>query len=259
MQEMFSMYLESRSRISFIELYIEFEQSAANRDILLEDYNSDSEEGFESNYEVVDPGENKDQVDDTMVTDVADVANTLTNQQPFEGPTFMRSLDLEAMHAPKFPQYINAAELPIVTDGEFTVGMKFSSREAVIKTMKDYTICRGVDYRNEVFEVPECPSGIEYAVDLRQQRCDLVNSRVYRARFRPLGNSTTWPVYHRPRFVGNPFLRRVSKGRPRMTRFLNEMDIRMLRDPGRCKQCGVEGHNRSRYRQRGGASAGPAN
>ncbi|XP_016199431.1 uncharacterized protein LOC107640423 [Arachis ipaensis] len=39
------------------------------------------------------------------------------------------------------------ATLPVVADGEFTVGMEFSSREAVIKAMKDYTIHRGVDYR----------------------------------------------------------------------------------------------------------------
>ncbi|RYR32095.1 uncharacterized protein LOC107610206 [Arachis ipaensis] len=147
------------------------------------------------------------------------------------------------------------------------------------------------DRQNEVFEVCECPSIVEYAVDLRRQRCDCGEfqvdrlpcqhvfaccanqrldwqlyvhdvykmdqvRRVYRARFRPLGNPTTWPVYHGPRFVGNPFLRRVSKGRPRMTHFLNEMDTRMLRGPMRCKQCGAEGHSRSRCRQRGGASAG---
>ncbi|RYQ99741.1 hypothetical protein Ahy_B07g087735 [Arachis hypogaea] len=390
MQEMFSVYLESRLRISFIELYIEFEQSAADRDIELEDYNIDSEEEFESNYEVVDPGVDEDQADEAMVADVADVTNALANQQPFVEPSFMRSLDLEAMHAPEFPQYVNAgsigpagstglasgpdrpdrpvrpdralgsdllvrldrpirltdrfdrtvgsdnskicdviaAELPLMPDGEFTVGMEFSSREAVIKAIKDYTIRRGVDYRvhesepttfyakctqygagcdwlirwaagniqvscfdrqNEVFEVRECPSGVEYAVDLRQQRCDCGEfqvdrlpcrhvfaccanqrldwqlyvhdvykmdqvRRVYRARFRPLGNPTTWPVYHGPRFVGNPFLRRVSKGRPRMTRFLNEMDTRMLRGPRRCKQCVAEGHNCSRCRQRGGPS-----
>ncbi|RYQ98494.1 hypothetical protein Ahy_B07g086223 [Arachis hypogaea] len=147
MQEIFSVYLESRSRISFIELCIEFEQSAADRDIELEDYNSDSEEEFESNYEVVNPGVDEDQADDAMVADVADVANALANQLPFEEPTFMRSLDLEAMHAPEFPQYVNAAELLVMMDGEFTVEMEFSSREAVIKVMKDYTIRRGVDYR----------------------------------------------------------------------------------------------------------------
>ncbi|XP_072079943.1 uncharacterized protein [Arachis hypogaea] len=147
MQEMFSVYLESRSRISFIELYIEFEQSAADRDIELEDYNSDSEEEFESNYEVIDLGVDEDQADEAMVADVADVTNALANQQPFVEQSFMRSLDLKAMHAPEFPQYVNAAELPLLPDGEFTVGMEFSSREAVIKAMKDYTIRRGVDYR----------------------------------------------------------------------------------------------------------------
>ncbi|RYR56921.1 hypothetical protein Ahy_A05g022657 [Arachis hypogaea] len=58
----------------------------------------------------------------------------------------MRSLDLEAIHAPEFPQYMNTAPL-VVVDGEFTMGIEFSSREAVIKAMKDYTIRRGVDYR----------------------------------------------------------------------------------------------------------------
>ncbi|XP_025703879.1 uncharacterized protein [Arachis hypogaea] len=38
-------------------------------------------------------------------------------------------------------------KLPVMPDGEFTVGMEFSSREVVIKAMKDYTIRRDVDYR----------------------------------------------------------------------------------------------------------------
>ncbi|RYR68730.1 hypothetical protein Ahy_A03g015210 [Arachis hypogaea] len=395
MQDMFSMYMETRSQISFIELYIEFEQSEADRNIEMENYNSDSEEEFESNYECLDPGGDGDQAEDTMQADVADVANALVNQHPFVEPTFMRSLDLEAMHTPEFPEYMNA-ELPVVADGEFMVGMEFSSREAVIKAMKDYTIRRGVDYRvyesepttfyakctqygsgcdwlirvskmsrkycwevrryngshtctracisqdhsklgsdtiaeaikpldirgrsastrcvisdcanarasgniqvscfdrqNEVFEVREMPSGVEYAVDLRRRVCDCGEfqvdripcrhvfaccanqrldwqvyvhevykmdqiRRVYRARFRPLGNPTMWPVYNGSRFVGNPFLRRVAKGRPKMTRFLNEMDTRMLRASRRCKQCGAEGHSRSRCCQRGGASAYPA-
>ncbi|XP_016207126.1 uncharacterized protein LOC107647572 [Arachis ipaensis] len=79
--------------------------------------------------------------------------------------------------------------------------------------------------------------------------------RVYRARFRLLGNPTTWPAYNGPRFVPNPYLRRVSKGRPRMTRFLNEMDMRMLRRPRRCTLCGAEGHSRSRCRQSAGTNA----
>ncbi|XP_016207385.1 uncharacterized protein LOC107647853 [Arachis ipaensis] len=79
--------------------------------------------------------------------------------------------------------------------------------------------------------------------------------RLYRARFKPLGNPTTWPAYNGPRFVPNPYLRRITKGRPRMTRFLNEMDTRMLRRPRRCGLCGAEGHSRSRCRQSVGANA----
>nr|XP_025607949.1 uncharacterized protein LOC112701404 [Arachis hypogaea] len=638
MQEMFSMYFESRGQISVIELYVEFEQSEADRNIEGEEYDSDSEEEFESNYEAVAPEGEEDQGDGVVAPNVGDVANALANEDPFEEPSFMRVLDLEAMHASEFPEYMSA-EIPMVADGEFAIGMEFSSREAVMMAVKDYTIRRGVDYRvyesepltfyakctqygsgcdwlirdhskldsntiaeaikplveadpsikvksviaevqskfnytisyrkawlakqkavekifggweasyealpiwfqamckkepsaivhfetmsayqgdeevtdirdgnnnivpiafaivegetsdawhfflsnlrqhvvtrdgvglisdrhesinatvarsngawspprafhmfcirhiksnflrkfkapylqklvvnigysrtvreyeqryqrlrergeaytnwlnripreqyalaydggyrwghmttnlvecinsvlkgarnlpitalvkatfyrlnelftrkraeaesritaghvfsevvtsklnanqlacsniqvncfdrmNEVFEVRKMPGGTEYAVDLRQQRCDCGEfqvdripcrhvfaccanqrldwrvyihevykmdqvRRVYRGRFRPLGNPTTWPVYSGPRFVPNPNLRRVTKGRPRMTRFLNEMDTRMLRAPRRCRQCGVEGHSRSRCRR--SAGVGPSN
>nr|XP_025678319.1 uncharacterized protein LOC112778184 [Arachis hypogaea] len=146
------------------------------------------------------------------------------------------------------------------------------------------------DRQNEVFEVREMPSGLEFAVDLRGLRCDCGEfqvdripcrhvfaccanqrlnwklyvhdvykmeqvRRVYRARFRPLGNPTTWPAYNGPRFIPNLYLRRVSKVRPRMTRFLNEMDMRMLRRPKRCTLCGAEEHSRSRCRQSAGTNA----
>ncbi|RYR37533.1 hypothetical protein Ahy_A09g042411 [Arachis hypogaea] len=555
MQDMFSMYIENRSQISFIELYVEFEQSEADRNILREEYNSDSEEEFESNYEFVGPDGDEDQGDGTMAPNVTEVANALANKVPFQEPSFMRALDLEAMHVPEFPEYMTV-EVPIVADGEFGIGMEFSSREAIIKAVKEYTIRRSVDYRvyesepmtfyakctqygatisqdhskldsitiaeaikllveadpsikvksviaevqskfnytvsywkawlakqravekifggweasyealpiwmeamchkepsavvhfetmpayqgddlvgdirvdgthlygkykgcllvavsqdgnnnivpivfaivegetsdawhfflsnlrqhvvtrdgvglisdrhesinaaversngawspprafhmfcirhiesnflrkfkapylqklvvnigysrtvreyevryqrlreqniqvscfdrqNEVFEVREMRSGLEFAVDLRGLRCDCGEfqvdripcrhvfaccanqrldwqlyvhdvykmdqvRRVYRARFRPLGNHTTWPAYNGPRFIPNPYLRRVTKGRPRMTRFLNEMDTRMLRRPRRCTLCGAEGHSRSRCRQAAGSN-----
>ncbi|XP_072061991.1 uncharacterized protein [Arachis hypogaea] len=571
MQDMFFMYIEHRSQLSFIELYVEFEQSEADQNILREDYNSDSEEEFESNYEVVGPDGDEVQGDGAMAPDVSDVATALANDVPFEEPSFMRVLNLEVMHVPEFPNYTNA-EIPFLADGEFAVGMEFSSREAVIKAIKEYTIRRSVNYRvyesepltfyakctqygsgcdwlirvsmisrkycrvirryngshtctratisqdhskldsttiaeaikplvevdpalkvksviaeaqskfnythvvtrdgvglisdrhesinaaversngawspprafhmfcirhiesnflrkfkapylqklvvnigysrtvreyevrykhlrewgeaytdwlnripreqyalafdggyrwghmttnlvkcinsvlkgarnlpvtalmkatfyrlnelftrkraeaearinaghvfsdvvtsklhanqlasgniqvscfdrqNEVFEVRDMPSGLEFAVDLRGLRCDCGEfqvdripcrhvfaccanqrldwqvyvhdvykmdqvRRVYRARFRPLGNPTTWPAYNGPRFIPNPILRRVGKGRPKMTHFLNEMDTRMLRRPRRCTICGAEGHSRGRCRQQGGANA----
>ncbi|RYQ93458.1 hypothetical protein Ahy_B09g099731 [Arachis hypogaea] len=358
MQEMFSMYSENRAQISFIELYVEFEQSETDRNILREDYNSDSEEEFESNYECVGADGVEAHGDGTMDPDVTEVADALANDMPFAEPSFMRVLDLKAMHVPEYPEYMTA-DVPIVADGEFAVGMEFSSWEAVIKAIKEYSIRRSVDYRvyesepltfyakctqygsgcdwlirvslisrkycwvirryngthtctratisqdhskldsitiaeaikplNEVFEVREMPSGLEFAVDLRGLRCDCGEfqvdripcrhvfaccanqrldwklyvhdvykmdqvRRVYRARFRPLGNPTTWPAYNGPRYVPNPYLRRVSKGRPRMTRFLNEMDTRMLRRPRRCTLCGAEGHSRSRCRRSTGTN-----
>ncbi|XP_016168816.1 uncharacterized protein LOC107611400 [Arachis ipaensis] len=586
MQEIFSMYIENRAQISFIELYVEFEQSEADRNILREDYNSDSEEEFESNYEFVTPDGDEDQGDGTMAPDVTEVANALANEVPCHSSqdrTDARTVQVTGSLVQPL------AEIPIITDGEFSIGMEFSFKEAVIKAIKEYTIQRSVDYlvyesepltfyakctqygsgcdslikvsmirrkycwiirryngshtctratisqdhskldsiiiaeaikplveadpslkvksviaevqskfnytvsyrkawlakqravekifgcweasfealpiwafrhckpvvqvdgthlygkykgcllvavsqdgnnnivpiafaivegetsdawhfflsnlcqhvvtrdgvglisdrhksinaaverrylrmvreyearyqrlrewgeaytnwlnrisreqyalafdggyrwghmttnlvecinsvlkgarnlpitalvkatfyrlnelftrkraeaeaqintghvfsdvvtsklhanqlasgniqvscfeqQNEVFEVREMPSGLEFAVDLRGLRCDCV-WRVYRARFRPLGNPTTWPAYNGPRFVPNPYLRRVTKGRPRITRFLNEMDTRILRHPRRCRLCGAEGHSRSRCRQSAGANA----
>ncbi|RYQ96086.1 hypothetical protein Ahy_B08g091614 isoform B [Arachis hypogaea] len=59
-----------------------------------------------------------------------------------------------------------------------------------------------------------CPVGLSmqsYVVDTvivqvyvnKIYRMDEIR-KVYRARFRPLGNSTTWPVYGGPRMIANP-------------------------------------------------------
>ncbi|RYR27605.1 hypothetical protein Ahy_B01g051623 [Arachis hypogaea] len=335
MQEMFSVYIENRAQISFIELYVEFEQSEADRNILQEDYNSDSEEEFESNYKCVGLDGDEDQGDGTMDPDVTEVANALANDMTFGESSFVRVLDLEAMHVSEFLEYMTA-EIPIVADGEFAVGMEFNFREAVIKVIKKYTIRRSVDYRvyesepltfyakctqygseifedgagvrsalpaftgtgrglhanqlasrniqvscfdrqNEVFEVREMPSGLDFAVDLRGIRCDCGEFQVDRIACRHVfaccaNQRLDWQVYvhdvykmdqirqvyrakFRPLVRTKSVLRRVTKGCPRMTRFLNEMDTRMLRHPRRCMLCGAEGHSRSRCRQLAGANA----
>ncbi|RYR61969.1 hypothetical protein Ahy_A04g019254 [Arachis hypogaea] len=70
-------------------------------------YNTESDEEFEGNYEVV--GLTKDVEEDEIMVErnVADVANTLTGQHPCREPSFMHPLNLDAMHAPKFPKYVN--------------------------------------------------------------------------------------------------------------------------------------------------------
>ncbi|MED6177341.1 hypothetical protein PIB30_097306, partial [Stylosanthes scabra] len=57
----------------------------------------------------------------------------------------MRALDVDALNAPEFTKDMNLG-LSFVMDGEFAIGMEFNFREAVIKAIKEYTICRGVDY-----------------------------------------------------------------------------------------------------------------
>ncbi|RYR74183.1 hypothetical protein Ahy_A02g008816 [Arachis hypogaea] len=263
MQEIFSVYMESCAQMPFIEFNLrptKISNEKITRVIV--------KKSLKAIAKLLVKREMK------FKASVTDVANALVNNHPFEEPSFMRALDLEAMHAPEFPEYMNADTI-------------FEGNPRVRVAFLEFTGTR----QNEVFEVREMPSGVEYAVDLRRHRCDCDEfqvdripcrhvfaccanqrldwqvyvhdvykidqiRRVYRARFRPLENPTTWPAYNWPRFVPNPFLRRVAKGRPRMTRFLNEMDTRMLRGPRRCRQCGAEDHSRSRCRQAGGASAG---
>ncbi|XP_029149734.1 uncharacterized protein [Arachis hypogaea] len=73
--------------------------------------------------------------------------------------------------------------------------------------------------------------------------------KVYRFEFTPLGDPETWPAYEGPTMVANPALRRTSKGRPKLTRYLNEMDSRDMRGPRICRLCGAQVHSRSRCPQ----------
>ncbi|XP_029148717.1 uncharacterized protein [Arachis hypogaea] len=145
------------------------------------------------------------------------------------------------------------------------------------------------DRRNEVFEVRKRTSEKVLVVDLVRRRCDCghfqveripcyhviaccANQRldwqlyvhdvykmtevrkVYRFEFTPLGDAETWPSYEGPTLVANPALRQTSKGRPKLTRYLNEMDSRDMCGPRICHLCGAQGHSRSRCPQRAGPS-----
>ncbi|RYR39969.1 hypothetical protein Ahy_A09g045612 [Arachis hypogaea] len=203
-----------------IELYVEFEQQSGMStvgedvnvdelgDIDWEEDNNDSEEEFEANYEVDDENDDGDLAGNPVVQNEA---NAVVSQHLFGVPSFMRTLDLEAMHAPEFPEYANMGEGNIVTeDGKLSVGMEFGSRESVISAIKSYTISRGVDYTVYEFE----------------------------------------PQTFYAKCKG-----RTIKGRPKSTRYLNEMDSRDIRGPRRCAVCGCEGHSRSRCPQRAGPSS----
>ncbi|XP_057729998.1 uncharacterized protein LOC130945284 [Arachis stenosperma] len=123
MQQMLYIYQQTRSHVPMIELYVEFEQQPGTSmvddeinfdelgDIDWEEDNNDSEDEFEANYEVDDENDDGDLAGNPAVQDEA---NAIVSLHPFGVPSFMRTLDLEAMHAPEFSEYANTACL---TDG----------------------------------------------------------------------------------------------------------------------------------------------
>ncbi|RYR33790.1 hypothetical protein Ahy_A10g048431 [Arachis hypogaea] len=78
--------------------------------------------------------------------------------------------------------------------------------------------------------------------------------KVYIVEFILLADTETWPDYLRLTMVENPILRRKSKGCPKSTHYLNEIDSREMRGPRVCHLCGRQGHSQSRCSQ----SAGPS-
>ncbi|QHO03276.1 uncharacterized protein DS421_13g430890 [Arachis hypogaea] len=113
MQVMFSIYQQTRAQVSILELYVEFEELVevdlleANIDWTV--YNSESEEEFEGTYHIVGPTEEVGEDDIIVESNVADVANALASQYPSIEPSFMHALDVDAMNAPEFPEYINSS------------------------------------------------------------------------------------------------------------------------------------------------------
>ncbi|RYR69024.1 hypothetical protein Ahy_A03g015542 [Arachis hypogaea] len=115
-----------------------------------EEDNNDNEEEFEANYEVDDENDDGDLAGNPAMQDKADA---IVNQHLFGVPSFIRTLDLEAMHAPEFSEYANTGEGNVAAEnGEFSVEMKFGSRESMISAIKSFTIFRGVDYTVYEFE-----------------------------------------------------------------------------------------------------------
>nr|XP_025637789.1 uncharacterized protein LOC112733133 [Arachis hypogaea] len=140
MQQMFCIYQQTRFHVPMIELYVEFEQQSGSGavgeevnvdelgDIDWEEENNDSEEEFEANYEIDDENDDGDLAGNP---EVPNEANAIISQHLFGVPSFMRTLDLKAMHDPEFSEYANTGEgNAAAEDGEFSVGMEFGSRES---------------------------------------------------------------------------------------------------------------------------------
>ncbi|RYQ85672.1 hypothetical protein Ahy_B10g105252 [Arachis hypogaea] len=109
--------------------------------------------------------------------------------------------------------------------------------------------------QNEVFEVERLPCRHVIAccanqrLDQKLYVHDIYKMtevcKVYRFGFTPLGDPKTWPAYEGPTLVSNLALRRTSKGHPKLTRYLNEIDSRDIRGPQICRLCGAQGYSQS--------------
>ncbi|RYR22238.1 hypothetical protein Ahy_B03g067516 [Arachis hypogaea] len=144
MQNMFNIHWQTQVRQPKIELYVEFENVEADEiqnDQTMIDLN-DSEEDFEATYETSDENEDGDVGGEAAVENVV-VPPTVS--QPMDVSPFMRNLDLDAMHASEFPKYANIGVVD-PEEGEFMIGMEYSSRKSAVAVIRSYTISRGVDY-----------------------------------------------------------------------------------------------------------------
>ncbi|MED6172874.1 hypothetical protein PIB30_054006 [Stylosanthes scabra] len=154
MQQMFQCYHQNWSHVPSIELYIEFEQAVADavedvsyvdveRQTVLEEMYSGSEDEFEASYEV--PEEEEKEGDEAVDVAVQNASNPLASQHPFSIPSYMRQLDLEALYVHDFLENENIA-VAALEDGEFMIGMRYTCKRAVVTTIRQYTLSRGVDY-----------------------------------------------------------------------------------------------------------------
>ncbi|RYR59331.1 hypothetical protein Ahy_A05g025199 isoform B [Arachis hypogaea] len=121
-----------------IELYVEFRQQSGLGAV-------DEEVN-------VDGLGDMDWEEDNNDSEVQNEADAIVSQHLFGVPSFMQTLDLEAMRASEFPKYANTGNAA-AEDSKFSVGIKFSLRESVISAIKSYTISRGVDYNVYEFEL----------------------------------------------------------------------------------------------------------
>ncbi|XP_052111628.1 uncharacterized protein LOC127743005 [Arachis duranensis] len=153
MQNMFQIYRQNQMRHPQIELYVEFESVETegiqnvldiedDRAAVYEGIDSNSEENFEATYEAGDEDEDGDV---GVETTTENIVVHPSSSQPMNVPPFMLELDLDAMHAPEFLEYANIG-VADPEDGEFWIGMEYSSKKSVVAAIRRYTIVRVVDY-----------------------------------------------------------------------------------------------------------------
>ncbi|MED6217769.1 hypothetical protein PIB30_020740 [Stylosanthes scabra] len=173
MRQMVQCYQKTRVHVPTMELFVDFDRLSEveedpeidnEKQTVLEENLSDSEDELEANYDVDDEDEDEDDEEGRAIValqgsskqpmnqGVGDVPPFMQaasappiNQHPFGVPSFMFAVDFAALNPPEFAERENMA-VAALEDGEFMIGMEYSSRKAVISAIRTYRINRGVDY-----------------------------------------------------------------------------------------------------------------
>ncbi|RYR30791.1 hypothetical protein Ahy_B01g055560 [Arachis hypogaea] len=106
-----------------------------------EGMNNDSEEDFETTYEVGDKDEDGDVGSEAAVENVVVLPAV---SQPMDISPFMRNLDLDAIHALEFSEYANIGVADL-EDGEFRIGI-----EVTLSLEESTTICISLSHRRSM-------------------------------------------------------------------------------------------------------------
>ncbi|MED6187182.1 hypothetical protein PIB30_074052 [Stylosanthes scabra] len=166
MRQMVQCYQQTRVHVPAIELFVDFDRLFEveedpeidnEKQTVLEENLSDSEDELKANHNVDDEDEDDEEraivafqgsSKQPMNQGVGNVPPFMQaasappmNQHPFGVPSFMFAVDFAALNAPEFAKHENMA-ITASEDGEFMVGMEYSSRKAVISAIRTYQVNR---------------------------------------------------------------------------------------------------------------------
>ncbi|RYR10330.1 hypothetical protein Ahy_B05g078802 [Arachis hypogaea] len=191
-------------------------------DIDTEEDNNDGEEEFEANYEVDDENDDEDLAGNPALQNEADA---IVSQHPFSVPSFMRILDLEAMHALEFPEYANMGEGNVATEvGYFRIEQEYNKNYQRLKEQEFATkrvdesfrragniVVNRFDMRNEMFEVERlscrhvlacCTNQhLDWQVYVHDMYKISEICKIYRDEFVPMGDPSMWARYEGAKMI----------------------------------------------------------
>ncbi|MED6109503.1 hypothetical protein PIB30_034296 [Stylosanthes scabra] len=162
MRQMMQCYQQTRVHVPAMELFVDFDRLSEveedpeidnEKQTVLQENLSDSEDELEATYDVDDEDEDDEegraivalQGSSSVPPFMQAASAPPMNQHPLGVPSFTFAVDFAALNVPEFAERESMA-IVAPEDGKFMVGIEYSSRKAVISTIRTYHLNRGVDY-----------------------------------------------------------------------------------------------------------------